>query len=158
MKIVINTDFGGFSISPAAIEALAKLKCRPCYFFRRESFPGDVLFGAPCEAPKVGESVLQWSVFDIPNPDEVLPPLKDFSAADLEGRKRHNAAWAFHAHSDRPEDRADPHLVSVVEELGEAANGAHAKLKVVEIPDGVAWEIEDYGGKESVHEKHRSWR
>jgi hypothetical protein len=56
-----------------------------------------------------------------------------------------------------PEPRADPLLVRVVEELGEEANGSFAKLKVVEIPDGVDYQIDDYDGVESIHEKHRSW-
>ena len=30
-------------------------------------------------------------------------------------------------------------------------------LLIVEIPDGIEWEIWDYDGKESVHEKHRHW-
>jgi len=55
-------------------------------------------------------------------------------------------------------DRADPDLVRVVEELGKEANGKHADLKVVEIPDGVEWEIEEYDGTEWVAEQHRTWR
>jgi hypothetical protein len=53
--------------------------------------------------------------------------------------------------------RADPRLVQVVEELGEAANSNSARLKVVEIPDGVEWHLMDYNGWESIHEDHRSW-
>lgn len=53
--------------------------------------------------------------------------------------------------------RAHPLVVQVVEELGEAANGPYADLKVIEIPDGIEWELDDYDGMESVHESHRSW-
>jgi hypothetical protein len=53
--------------------------------------------------------------------------------------------------------RDDPHLVQVVEEMGEKASGNCARVRVVEIPDGVDWEIDDYDGQESVAEKHRSW-
>jgi hypothetical protein len=56
-----------------------------------------------------------------------------------------------------PEFRCDPRLVRLVEEMGPAANGSFAKLKVVEIPDGVSWEIEDYDGSEHVAEKHSTW-
>ena len=56
-----------------------------------------------------------------------------------------------------PDDRADPILVRVVEELGAEANGKFASLKVVEIPDDVQYEIDDYDGFESIHEVHRSW-
>jgi hypothetical protein len=54
-------------------------------------------------------------------------------------------------------ERDDPALVQTVEELGEAANGYYAKLAVIEIPEGVKWEIQEYDGLEHVAEKHRVW-
>ena len=53
--------------------------------------------------------------------------------------------------------RTDPGLVQVVEELGDAADGSHATLRVVEIPDDVEWRIHQHAGWETVHEVHRSW-
>ena len=53
--------------------------------------------------------------------------------------------------------RADAKLVECVETLGEEADGRFAKLKVVEIPDDVEWEIDEYDGLESIHEIHRVW-
>jgi hypothetical protein len=54
--------------------------------------------------------------------------------------------------------RDDKALVYCVETLGESANGSFAELKVVEIPDGVEWEIEGYDGVEWISEVHRTWR
>ena len=54
-------------------------------------------------------------------------------------------------------ERNNQHLVCVVKELGELANGRFAKLKIVEIPDGVEWKIAEYDGLEWVAEKHRTW-
>ena len=54
-------------------------------------------------------------------------------------------------------DRADPYLIKAVETLGCEANGSFAELKVVEIPDGIEWEIDDYNGMETIHEKRRTW-
>ena len=54
-------------------------------------------------------------------------------------------------------DRDDPILVKVVEELKDRANGLYSELKVVEVPDDVEWDIEDYDGIEWVAEKHRTW-
>jgi len=54
-------------------------------------------------------------------------------------------------------DRDDPHLIQVVEELGRAASGDFAELKIVEIPDDVQWEINEYDGSEWVAEVHRTW-
>ena len=54
-------------------------------------------------------------------------------------------------------ERDDPHLVSVVEELGSKANGKYASLKIVEIPDDVEFDVPEYDGMEWVAEKHRTW-
>lgn len=54
-------------------------------------------------------------------------------------------------------DRSDPDLVQVVEELGDAANGADAKLRIVDIPDNIEYDIAEYDGIETIHEKHRTW-
>lgn len=55
-------------------------------------------------------------------------------------------------------ERNDPDLVAVVESLGEKkASGYCAYLKVVDIPDEVEWQIEEYDGLEWVAEKHRTW-
>ena len=55
------------------------------------------------------------------------------------------------------EHRSDPDLVAAVEELGKKASGSYAELKVVEIPDGVEYQIEEYDGTEYIAEKHRTW-
>jgi hypothetical protein len=53
--------------------------------------------------------------------------------------------------------RDDPILVRVVEELGNKSGGMLARLKVVEIPDRIEYEIEDYDGMEHISEQHRTW-
>ncbi len=63
-----------------------------------------------------------------------------------------NLSW------DTSISRNDPLLIEIVERLGKAANGEFAELKIVEIPDGVDWEIEEYDGNEWVSEVHRTWR
>lgn len=55
------------------------------------------------------------------------------------------------------EDRTNKDLIDVVTELGSKANGKHAQLEIIDIPDGIEWEIDDYDGNESIEEKHRSW-
>lgn len=61
----------------------------------------------------------------------------------------------FWSRVDIPRD--DPALVATVNHLGRKAWGEYAKLKVVEIPAGVEWQIDDYDGKEWIAEKHRTW-
>ena len=56
------------------------------------------------------------------------------------------------------DDRSNPLLVECVETLGATeASGTFAKLKVVEVPDDVQWEISEYDGRETIVECHRSW-
>ena len=65
--------------------------------------------------------------------------------------------------SDKPDgcaytlNRADPILIHVIETLGAEADGRFAKLRIIEIPDDVEWEITEYDGNESVEEVHRKW-
>lgn len=54
--------------------------------------------------------------------------------------------------------RDDPDLVAIIEELGsQEVGGRYSTLKVVEIPEGVDWIIQDYDGVEWIAEKHRTW-
>ena len=57
----------------------------------------------------------------------------------------------------RGKERTDPLLIQVVEELGDKASSRYANLKIIEIPDGIDWEIDEYDGLETIHEVHRSW-
>lgn len=57
----------------------------------------------------------------------------------------------------RRDDRTNPLLVRVVEELGKGADGGYAELKIVEIPDDVKYEIDEYDGIEHIAENHRTW-
>ena len=59
---------------------------------------------------------------------------------------------------DRDIPRDDPYLIKIVRDLGMTANGAHANLKIIEVPPEVEWQIEEYDGNEWVAEKHRVWR
>ena len=54
-------------------------------------------------------------------------------------------------------NRSNELLIQVVEELGEEANGGFGELKIIEIPDGISWELDEYDGIETLHEIHRSW-
>ena len=73
--------------------------------------------------------------------------------AEITGRKNTDAngvvdpwdGWGGYAI-----DRADPALVQVVEELGEAANGMSAALRIAELPAGTLYRIDEYDGSEDV--------
>jgi len=119
MKVVINTDFGGFGLSKEAFERLLQRKGiefevveSKAFGFERESF---------YHKGHAGDDKFYLSDYD------------------------------FYG------NRADEDLVEVVETLGSAANGNYSNLKVVEIPDGVEWFVNEYDGLEHVAERHRTW-
>jgi hypothetical protein len=53
--------------------------------------------------------------------------------------------------------RHDPLLIECIETLGDKADGPCSSITIVEIPDGVKYEIDEYDGLERIHEEHRSW-
>ena len=55
-------------------------------------------------------------------------------------------------------DRHDVTLVSIVLMLGERASDVYSRLKIVEIPDGTEYFIQEHGGMEWIAESHRTWR
>lgn len=132
MKIVVNKCYGGFSLSPKCIERYYKLKGMKCYHFSKD---GGVYI------PHDGDGLFITS-FSVPNPN-------DFKQKEL---------WDNYYLTNRPENRTCPLLIQAIEEIGEKeSSGSCAALRIIEIPDGVDWELDEYDGIESVHEKHRSW-
>jgi len=73
----------------------------------------------------------------------------------LGGINYYNTDGEILSYYDIPRD--DPILVKVVEEFEEKVNDSFADLEIVEIPDDIEWEIEEYDGNEWVSEKHRTW-
>jgi len=55
------------------------------------------------------------------------------------------------------ENRADPDLVAVVEQMGKDVDTSYSELKIVDVPDDVKWLIEEYDGLEHIAEEHRTW-
>jgi hypothetical protein len=87
-----------------------------------------------------------------------IPSQDGWMSMSMEERRASNAAFEkISVPYHREIARDDPDLVAVVRELGDAAGGKCAKLEIVEIPDGVKWQIEEYDGSEHVAEAHRTW-
>ena len=134
MKVVINACHGGFGLSEKAVMRYAELKGLTVYPERKP------LYATYWLVPK-GEREDQTN----------------FHTWPLEERRASNARLAKQTLAAREIPRDDPTLVQVVEELGNGASGRFADLAIVEIPDGVAWQIEEYDGYEHVAERHRTW-
>ena len=133
IKVAINADYGGFTLSPKAIEKLAEKKGKKCYFFEsvyeNEKTTYKKVDGYPTGLFWIASSTDDMEEFD----------------------------YSKHVLTQRPEDRTDPDLIEIIEELGEEANGILADLKIVKVPSNVKWDIEEYDGMEWVAEKHRTW-
>lgn len=129
MEVVVNKCYGGFGISPDAILALIK---RNAKCIKVESVEG---LGVEHTSPfKEGYEIVYFGGL-----------CKDGKYYNLE------------SYYDNRSVRTDPDLIAVVKELGDEAEGKHARLRIVEIPDDITWEIHDYDGIETVREKHRHW-
>ena len=153
MKIVISVCHGGFNLSKRAVTRLAELNGQTAYFFKEEFGRGLSIIYVPTSLDS--EEDLFWSAFVVPNPNEVLGRYDWKKMTDDQKQNYNDNYKKFHfSHRDIP--RSDPKLIQVVGELGEAANGRFAELRIVEIPDGVEYEIEEYDGREWISEKHRT--
>ena len=141
-QIVINTCFGGFSLSHEGILAYLD-KC-----------------GTPVwtEVNDRLGSIIPFTYYLVPPEKRISGSPDNWHDMTMEQRQAHNAAYSETVFYDRDVARDDPILVRTVLELGSAANGSFAELKVVTVPDDVSWTIEEYDGTEWVAETHRTWR
>lgn len=135
MKVVINAGYGGFGLSEKAILRYAELKGIKLYIDSRDGKWCKMYYTVPIEEYK------KVYASDSAGPADK----RDYSKSN---------ALCF---SDRDIPRDDPILIKVVKELGKEANGTYATLKIIEIPDDVKWQIEEYDGYEHVAEQHRTW-
>jgi hypothetical protein len=139
MKVVINNCFGGFNLSDEGVKHYAKLAGITLYVEDDGGFCGPTYYTRPKESR--------------------LPVLSEeaFLSAPMDQRRIGNENYGKNSLYPRDIKRDDPHLVATVEQIGAAANGSCAELKVVEIPDGTDYEISEYDGNEHIAEKHRTW-
>ena len=132
MKIVINTGYGGFSLSPKGERRYLELSGQNDYFYKQSKYK---------YTHGINEFVRIDNIEDVPD-------ICFYCTTHDQGK----------VISDYPEDvfnsrnikRNDPVLVQVVEELGEESFGACAELKIVEIEKGRWFKIDEYDGLETI--------
>jgi hypothetical protein len=138
-KIVINDCYGGFGLSEEAQLELYRLKSRLITAITPKQYYGgnNKNYSRRKEWKKLYEEDLKSPIgFRL----TIAPDGKILLVEKLEDKYR-----------------TDKKLIQVVEKMGEKANGRFANLKIVEIPDDVKWQIDNYDSMETVHEKHRMW-
>jgi hypothetical protein len=131
VKLVINKCYGGFGLSEAAYARLIELGVPTC----------------PWDNENHG-----LAIADMQHPESNHEGALNAAMFSSLVQSRYYASW-----TREEEHRSHPLIVQVVEELGDKANGRCARLRVVEIPDGVDFEIDEYDGMEKVRETSRSW-
>ena len=138
MKVVINKCYGGFGLSEKAYERLIELGI-PVRKYTEQELGEDGLY------KKVPE-----------NEGEVIFD-RDLSKSEDSLQKSMRTLSGRYWETWTDDNRSHPLIVQVVEELGKESWGSFAKLKIVEIPDGVDFEIDEYDGLEHIAEKHKTW-
>ena len=128
-KIIYNGCYGSFSLSKSAILRYAEIKGITLYTKEDPTFTSYYL----CPV------------------DEYKRIQKEESNNPI-GPGRYARSNEMHF-SGRDLERNDPVLVQVVEELGHLANGHCADLRIVELPVGTLYRIDEYDGNESVMTK-----
>ncbi len=139
MKIVINSCFGGFGISHKAVMRYAELSNIKLY-----PYLDDITVNIYKDKAVIGNPEL----------------MHHYSTIPIEGLEKNRFGYTHPNDTywtDRDIKRDDKILIQVITELGKEANGNHAELTIVDIPDDVDWTIEEYDGAEHIAEKHRTW-
>ena len=142
-KVVINSCYGGFSLSNLARQTYYKLKNpgKKLYFYKVKSVGKEYKKMSDEEAYK-NNNDLFVTVFTEDLGDSFS--ITKNTPSELYD-KFHNSYWWDHDISRHDED-----LVKVVETLGsEKASGSCAKLEVVDIGDSM-YRINEYDGYESI--------
>lgn len=133
MKVVLNSCYGGFGLSDEAYEKLNE-------------------WGIPIQAYISPERNPDTGLYILKLEDEGEVIFDNTLSKDSVCCGRYWDSWT----RDK-ESRSHPLVVRVVEELGERANGVHAKLRIADIPDDIEWKIDEYDGIEHIAESHRTW-
>lgn len=147
MKVVINTCFGGFGLSDEAYEMLHRLGHPIQRYVEQERGPDGLYLPQPANEGEV--------IFDRELTPRGTDDLSDlywkYKGRTRFGQRYWDGGWTR-------DNRAHPHVVEVVEALGNRANGPRAELGIVEVPDDADWTVEEYDGNEHIAEAHRTWR
>lgn len=139
MKVVINNCFGGFELSNLGELEYLKLKGKDAFFYKQTEYKHN---GGVNLYKKISPN--EGGMFTHTLTKDMGDSFSEFPDDEF-------------YFSSREIERTDKDLIKVVETLGEKASGQCSSLKVIEIPDDVSWEIDEYDGFESIHEVHRSW-
>lgn len=153
MKIVANKCFGGFGISNLALRRLIDKGSELVEAFTPKSYYG----GDNPKYRKQNEWKESWER-DFPSRfNKEDGDWWSHGTYDMWYNEKEDKIYTMVSRYEDENIRTHIDLVELVEDLGVKASSSLAQLEVIEIPDDVEWEIDDYDGIETIREKHRSW-
>jgi hypothetical protein len=139
-KIVVNRCHGGFGLSDKALRLYQKRKYgRDVFAYKQTKYKHEGGVSEYSQIENVEDNLfVHYSTLD--KPTLTNKELNDNYISDLNI------------------ERNDPILIEMIEELGsKEVSGNLSELEIVEIPNGIDWEIEEYDGAEWVSERHQTW-
>ncbi len=148
MRVVVNRKYGGFGISDEAILKLIEMKSPLIHEQTLKEH-----FGNKADIEKELNESYSGKKRWVPFKNGFIHDQMTGGYCLIKGK----TVYAFNPWGDRKILRTHPDLIKVVEQMGEKSWGWAARLVIVDIPDGIEWDIDDYDGMETVEEAHRSW-
>ncbi len=141
--MVINKCYGGFGLSPFGVKKFSELEGIDIYPFTIDESENSKLNFQESKQ-------ISWKeIFN--NPKKYF--LIHYSTKPILNGKHESESYF----SDGDISRNNKNLIKIVEKYGKKVNGIYANLQIIEIPDNIKWEIEEYDGLECVSEEHRTW-
>ena len=136
-KVILNKCYGTFDVSYIAYKRYCEKKHLPLFVYKMSIDTGSIAYEKVKGLDKFIDAFTYYFTKDYGDRLTELP--KD-----------------NHLYLDS-ENREDPVLIEVVEELGEKASSSFSDLVVVEIPDDLDYVIDNYDGIETLHQKVQEW-
>lgn len=130
-KIAYNACYGGFGLSHVAIMRYAELKGLTLYAF------------APVK-DKQGQYVRPEKYRRIDDTEAEATSVVHYCTSPVFSEGNYFDPYTL------KNNRTDPDLIKVVEDLGDKANGEFAKIRLFEVSPGTQYRIDEYDGFESV--------
>ena len=153
MKVILNKCYGGFGISPMAYKLYAEKKGIELYPYIEDVSnylsKGETIYNKTDWTDERLNRTLITHYFT-----------KDLGESIVENENNKSEIYELYRNYNlyiNSKYRTDPVLIEVVEELGGKADGRYADLQIVEIPDGMIYDIDDYDGIETLHAPVQTW-
>ena len=142
MKIVKNSCFGGFGLSIEASREFLKRKGKQMFVYKQVKY-------------EHSDGIEEWEKIDNVENKDMFVSILTVDLGDKFEKLKYKEGEYF---MDSDIKRDDTDLIAVIEKLGSGkSSGSCASLEIIEIPDGIEYEIDEYDGAETIREKHRSW-